>query len=151
VSGIQPGQLWGEGDGSPCNGNWVLDKTGPSVWENISGLREIYVRERSADFTVFIMNEVGLVTFSNSVYPGCKFIMANPVTSPKFQWFWGGWVSVTIREPTAGVPSIQNVQNLIGVPRDRKTFAELLITEDGKRVLRLARQRDGTRIHIKHE
>lgn len=150
-SGIKIGAAWQESWGQPLNGTYILEATVGDEWWTAEGLA---VR---AGFIIPPTHSLlrmwrfdGPLQF-NAEKVGCAFEWPNVYQDPEACAFYGGFASVTMREQGDNVPSIKTVQNLVGVPPDRKTFAELSLSDGGKRFIRLARQKDGTCIKVKFQ
>lgn len=148
LSGVNRGQLWLPWMGSCMNGTYIVEWVSLHLWKWGSAYPSVNVHLSKAWCSFIVQNENNMRVFESKGLSDCGFERETMFPCPGI-WFCGGFFSVTVREPIAGVPSIQNVMNLMGIPRARKTFAELSMDDKGKRIVRLARQKDGTCIRVK--
>jgi hypothetical protein len=149
LSGVERGASWNPSQGSCMNRTYIAEWTVKNYWKWLNGNAAVTVFLSNGACNFIVDNEVPRRVFESDGISACGFESGNRLHCPGF-YFCGGFFTITVREPIEDVPSIQNVQNLIGVPRAPKTFAEISLDDTGKRIVRLARQSDGTCIRIKY-
>lgn len=149
-SGIGIGELWTPDLGWPLNGTYIIETVDGGTWWTPGGSFVTVVLVLAIGYTTIIMHRWDSIQQFNGSGDACLFKFQNLWQGPESSFFCGGFASVTAREDVSCPKSIKKTCNLIGVPPDKKTFAELSLDGDGKQIIRLARQKDGTCIRVKY-
>lgn len=113
-----------------------LDERNPSMWNAFLDCRD--TSEYYAPF-------YDLHDALNEPY---KYAFKNDYTNPAGQYY-GGFGTVC---PVSGIlaqASLQEIADQLGMLTAQKTFSELLAAPDNKRVVRFARQSDGTCVYAR--
>ncbi|MBA7632829.1 hypothetical protein ES703_40384 [subsurface metagenome] len=149
VSGVKKGEMWSVAFGSTMNGSYILEWISVDVWRWMAAGQTV-IANLMTDKTIHTLNnEGGWTPFVYNQNEGCRFAAPNDLQDPE-GIFYGGCMTLVMREAGSPLPSIKTTCNMAGVPPAKKTFAELTNCEDCKLVIRLARQRDGTCIRVKY-
>lgn len=146
---IKIADTWVPAFGGSCNGWQELEQTEPFIWKNLPTNRHTIIFNMNMYVSgLLATSDRGLTCFLGKPTTPCNLWFENDDKGAL--QFHGGKCTIIMREDSGDyLNSIKNTCKLLQIEPGKKTFCEPMIDEEGKVIMRICKQLDGTRLHIK--
>src|SRR4030043_2068813 len=150
-SGVETDYNWTPAIGNPRNGEHILEQSSYKEWrkdvpEEYSIILTLEKTASHLEFWYYYLKRF----FEGYEESDCVFDFTANIPGSQ-HYFKNGFEATVERENTDVLTSLKKTCELTGVPEDLKTFAEITLDDTGKKIIRLARQSDGTCIRVKYQ
>ena len=149
-TGLKRGSLWTSAHGTVPNRVYKLHNDGGCNWSSLSGGRTVTWGTGFGESLVRIRGPGFHLYFGSRVTSLCAVFFPNELTNPVGTYFYGGSCAISMTAPSIG-SSLLRPMELLNLPVEPKTFAEVFPIDNTTNVYRYARKKDGTKILIKFD